>query len=110
MVMIYPPRFMDQVKSIILDNLNDDTFSIQELSEQLLLSQSQVYRKIKTQTGLTPSLYIRTIRLDKAHELIIDSDELLSTIAYQVGFTSLAYFSRCFSKAYGYSPSSLRKE
>ncbi len=108
--MIYPPKFIDQVRAIVLDNLSNDAFSIQELSEQVLLSQSQVYRKIKTQTGLTPSLYIRKIRLDKAHELIVHSEELLSDIAYQVGFTSLAYFSRCFAKEFGYAPSSLRNK
>jgi len=110
MTMIYPPRFMDKVKSIILEHLSKDAFNIQELSDALALSQSQVYRKIKSKTDLTPSLYIRKIRLEKAHDLIAHSDEHLSIIAYHVGFSSLAYFSRCFSKEYGYAPSSLRKE
>lgn len=107
--MIYPSKFMEQVKQLILAHLHDETFGVQALSAALALSHSQVYRKIKSKTDLTPSLFIRKVRLEKAHELIEESDELIATIAYQVGFKSLAYFSRCFTKQYGYSPSSLRK-
>lgn len=105
-----PPRFIERVTQIIEDNIYDESFGTNELSDALSLSTSQVYRKIKRATNLSTSLFIRKVRLEKAHELLEFSDLLVSDIAFRTGFTSLAYFSRSFTKAYGYTPSDVRKK
>jgi len=106
--MQYPSPFLDQVNNVIRDNINNDSFCQEDLSNALCLSISQVYRKIKQQTGMTPSVYIRKKRLEQAYSLIIDTELLIYEITFLVGFGSLSYFSRCFSEHYGYPPSKLR--
>lgn len=100
--------FIGRVENIIIKNLDNEQFCIADLPANLLLSSSQIYRKIKKQTGYSPSVYIRNIRLTYARELILRSDLSLSEISYQVGFNGLSYFSRCFSKQYGVAPSHFR--
>lgn len=104
----YPPTFLDKVNAIIVKNLPNENFSVEALSRYLLLSQSQVYRKIKHKTGLTPSSYIRTVRLKYAKQMIEASDLRISEIADAVGFSCLSYFSSSFNQEFGYPPSHLR--
>jgi len=103
-----PSSLLDRLDSAIEQNLDNETFTIADLQPILLLSNSQIYRKIKQQTGCSPSVYIRRKRLTYAYELILHSDLSLSEISYKVGFNGLSYFSRSFSKKYGYPPSKLR--
>ena len=91
-------NFMEKLDQLIITNLSNEAFCIADLERHLLLSSSQIYRKIKEQTGHSPSVYIRNQRLKYAEELMLQSDLSLSEIAYRVGFNGLSYFSRCFSK------------
>jgi len=100
--------FLVQLDQIIIDNLSNVDFSIHQLKQEFFLCDSQIYRKIKQKSGHSPSVYIRNIRLQYAHELIQQSDLTLSQIAHTVGFSGLPYFSRCFSGYYGYPPSAVR--
>lgn len=100
--------FMTKVDDLILENMENDKFSVDELGKLLFLSSSQTYKKIKSKTGQNPSEYIRNKRLEKAHQLILTTDLSLSIIAWNVGFNGLSYFSRTFHSYYGYNPSSLR--
>lgn len=103
------PTFLEKLDTIIFNNLKNEDFSIEELSQLLCLSSSQVYRKIKQQTDLSPSCYIRRKRLEQAYYLINESDLSFSEISLLVGFNHLSYFSRCFSEQYGNTPSSFRR-
>ncbi|MEN8249056.1 MAG: ATP-binding protein, partial [Bacteroidota bacterium] len=89
---------------IVEENLNDDQFSIDMLGKELGLSRTNLYRKLKSLTGLSPSDYIRQIRLKKAADLIKTSDLPISSIAYDVGFKSPANFSTAFKAFHGMSP------
>lgn len=102
-----PPTFLDQVDSLIQENIGED-LSTEQLADLICLSSSQVYRKIKQKTGYSPSVYIRNKRLEEGIFLIRHSDLTLSQIAYSVGFSCLSYFSSSFSAYYGYPPSELR--
>ena len=104
-----PPTFIQRVDELILSNIAHPNLLL-VLSEQLKLSKSQVYRKIKKRTGLSPSLYIRQIRLTIAHDWLQTTDASISEIAKQLGFREVAYFSRCFSKCYGVPPSRIRMQ
>jgi len=103
-----PLNFMEKVDRLVANNLSNEAFSIADLERHLLLSSSQIYRKIKEQTGYSPSVYIRNIRLQYARDIMLRSDLSLSEIAYKVGFNGLSYFSRCFSNYYGMAPSKFR--
>lgn len=101
-------QFMNKVDEVILEHMNEETFCIADLQQELLMSSSQIYRKIKQKTGHSPSVYIRNTRLNYAYQLVRQSDLSFSEIAFRVGFNSLAYFSRCFTNYYGAPPSGFR--
>ncbi len=101
-------HFINKVDQVILQNMDKQTFCMADLQKELFMSSSQIYRKIKQETGHSPSVYIRNMRLNYAYQLVRQSDLSFSEIAFRVGFNSLAYFSRCFAKYYGTPPSSFR--
>lgn len=100
--------FMLSVVDIIKKKLSDEDFKVQVLADALHLSRVQVFRKIKALTGQTPTLFIRQVRLQTARQLLLQSDQTIAEIAFQVGFKDPAYFTRVFTEVYGTPPSSLR--
>jgi AraC-like DNA-binding protein len=90
--------------------LQDEEFSIEDLGEALYLSRSQLHRKIKALTGKSTTLFIRSIRLQKARVLLESTDLSISEIAYRVGFKSPTYFSQIFKKEVGSSPVQFREK
>ena len=100
--------FIAKVENVVLAHLEDEDFSINDLASELHLSRSQVHRKIKALTGMSTSIYIRHIRLQKAKELLKSSELSISEIAYQVGFKTPVYFSQVFKKTFGESPNATR--
>ena len=105
-----PPRFMERVDAIIATHLSNENFSIDDLCRLLLLSYSHAYRKIKEETRLTPSMYLRQKRLAYACQLMEKTNLNLTEIAYRSGFSALPYFSQSFSENYGFPPSQYRKQ
>ncbi|MEM6316289.1 MAG: AraC family transcriptional regulator [Bacteroidota bacterium] len=92
----------------VLENIAFDTeFSIPELCKMLALSRTSLHRKITQSAGQSISLYVREFRLRKAYELLQSGELSVSDVAYEVGFSDLAYFSKCFKKVYGVAPSRL---
>ena len=102
-------RFIQKVRLAIEENINDDTFGIPQLCYTILISRSQLHNKIKAATGVSTSIYIRSIRIEKAKELLENTDLNVSEVAYQVGYKDPSYFSRLYSEAYNISPSKVRK-
>ena len=96
--------FIDEVRSIVISNLSDETFGVRELASSLNLSSSQTLRKVKAATGKSVSQYIRELRLDKAAKLLNNTDFSAAEIAYKVGFNSASYFNKTFSKYFGVTP------
>ena len=101
--------FVGKIEKIILSHLQDEDFSIHELTSELYLSRSQVYRKIKALNGMSTAVYIRHVRLQKAKELLFSTELSISEIAYQVSFTTPVYFSQVFKKTFNESPNTMRK-
>jgi YesN/AraC family two-component response regulator len=101
--------FIEKTEIIVLSHLEDEAFSIHEMARELHLSRSQVHRKIKARTGMSPAIYIRHIRLQKAKELLASTQLSISEIAYQVGFKTPVYFSQVFKKTFGESPNATRQ-
>ncbi len=97
--------FLNQITGLLEKNLDNSDFDIDSFCRNLGVSSSYLYRKIKNITGLSPNEFIRTYRLRKAAVLFRESKMNVSEIAYHVGFNDPLYFSKCFKKQFGISPS-----
>ena len=102
-------KFITNVLAQIEEHMGDEDFSIEELSVQAGYSTMHVYRKIKSLTGQTPSQFVRTIRLKRAAELLSRKSDNISQIAYQVGFSNISYFNKCFKDQFEMTPGDFLK-
>lgn len=97
-------EFLKQLNGIILSNLHNPEFSMEDMAEILNMSRSNFYRKIKGVLDLTPNEYLRIERLKRAAQLLRDGENRVTEICYMVGFNSPSYFSKCFLKQFGVLP------
>jgi signal transduction histidine kinase/ligand-binding sensor domain-containing protein/DNA-binding response OmpR family regulator len=98
-------KFLQKVFTIIEENISNTSFNVEALAEKLAVHRVLLHKKIVSLTGEAPVEFIRRIRLKKAAELIEKKFGNITEIAYEVGFTNPAYFSECFKKQFGVSPS-----
>jgi TolB-like protein/AraC-like DNA-binding protein len=103
-------KLLDNALRIISDHLSDESFGIEELRQGLGLSRSQLHRRLQKITGLSTSLFIRSVRLKKAYELLKEGDLSVSEVAYRTGFSSPSYFNKCFHELYGFPPGDIHKQ
>ena len=103
-------RFMKKVMEIIHKNIENPTYSIDQFSEEIGMSRVQVYRKIKSVTGMSPSKLILDIRLKQAVDLLKHTDLTVTEISYRCGFNEISYFGKCFKTEYGMPPSEFIKK
>lgn len=96
--------FLEEARDIILKNLSNEQFGVSELADAMNMSRSNLLRKIKKQTDLSASQFIRNVRLEEAMVLLKENDTTVSEVSYQVGFGSTSYFIKCFREQYGFSP------
>ena len=101
--------FIKQAESIILENLANEQFGVSELAEAMHMSRSNLLRKIKKQTQLSASQFIRQVRLQESMTLLKETSSTVSEVSYQVGFGSASYFIKCFREQYGYPPGEVGK-
>jgi len=103
-------KFLQKIIKIIHDEISNHSFgSSLHLSRKMHLSESQIYRKLKAITGKSTAVFIRSVRLQKAKEMILTTDKTISEIAYEVGFNDPSWFSRAFKEEFGFAPSELAK-
>ncbi len=101
--------FLQQIQDTLVAHIDEQDFGIPELCAALGMSRTQLHRKIKALTGKSTSIYLRSLRLAKARELLENSDLNVSEVSYEVGFRSPTYFSQAFSEEYGVPPSAVKK-
>jgi len=101
--------FIKNVLKYINENISEPELSVEELASKVFLSRSQLYRKIKTLTGVSVNEFIRNVRLEKAKELIELGNDNITEISYKVGFSSPSYFTKCYKDKYGYLPTHNKK-
>ncbi len=101
-------EFYSRFVALVQERISDPDMQISEIASQMGLGQSQFTRKIKALTNYTPVELIRRMRLQKAKTMLLSSEKTVSEIAYAVGFTSLAYFSKCYKEEFGISPTDSR--
>ncbi len=102
---IFEDGFILKLKKIIEENLANPDFNVQDICKEVNMSRSQLYRKLHALTGKTIVPYLRSMRMHRAKEMIIDTDMNISEVAYAVGFNDPSYFTRVYSKEFGYTPS-----
>jgi len=103
-------RFLNQLETILENHLNETTFSVTKLSQAMEISGATLRRKTQQYTGLSPNLYIRKFRLEKATELLENDTGTVSEIAGAVGFSTPSYFAKCFQEQFGMLPSLYRSK
>lgn len=102
-------EFIAKVLKYINENIQDSQLGVEFLAEELFLSRSQLYRKIKALTGQTANEFIRKIRLLKSKELIENGYDSIGEIGFKVGFSSPSYFTKCFKAEFGVLPTELER-
>ena len=101
-------EFMDKVMASIREHLSDPSFSIAVFCQDLAMSRTAVFNKLKTLTGQGPNDFIRIVRLNKAMELLRSKEHNIAEVSDMVGFSDPKYFSVCFKKQFGQSPSKIQ--
>ncbi len=99
--------FLQRINTILSTKLEDNTFTVEEFAKLMALSRSQLFRKTKSLTNMSPNQYILHFRLLAAKELLEsqDIDLNISDVCYSVGFMSKSHFTRSFRKQFGMLPS-----
>ncbi|WP_143569748.1 alpha/beta fold hydrolase [Tenacibaculum agarivorans] len=100
--------FLENVLKIINQHLEDDFFTVEKLCKKIGISERQLQRKVKETTKKSPTQLITSLRLKKAKEVLMDSDYTVAEVAFQFGFSSPSYFTRCFKKEFGIRPTSIQ--
>ena len=98
------------ITQTVYDNIDNENLSMDFISTEIAISKMQLYRKIKEVTGMTPTEYIRSIRLNHAEKLLKTTNKTVQEIMYQSGFNNKAYFYKEFSKKYHLTPKEYRKQ
>ncbi len=102
-------KFLNKAVELIKQKISDTDLGVETLGNEIGMSRGHLYRKLKGLVGQTPSEFIRTIRLKQAAHLLTNEDIPVSEVGYLVGFTSPSYFSSCFNKQYGLTPTQYRE-
>lgn len=102
--------FIQKTLNFIHENINESDLSVEVLASKVFLSRSQLYRKIKTLTGVSVNEFIRNVRLEKAREMIQLGNSNINEISYKVGFASPSYFTKCYKTKYGHLPTQEDKD
>ncbi|RKD90313.1 hybrid sensor histidine kinase/response regulator transcription factor [Mangrovibacterium diazotrophicum] len=103
-------EFMEELVKYIIDHMEDPEFSVEELGKQVNLSKTTFFNKLKSLTGSSPIEFIREIRLSQAAKILAEENVLVKEACYQVGFSDLKYFGKCFKAKYNLTPAEYRKK
>jgi len=101
--------FINKFRNIIEEKLIDSDLNVDEIGKSLGLSRVQLYRKIKSLTNYAPNELVRIIRLKAAEQLILKTEKSISEIAYETGFSSPSYFTKCFKEYFNENPTDYMK-
>lgn len=102
-------QFLNKVNEVLTSHLAVEHPPMEKLCREIGMSRSQIHRKLVALTGMSLSLYMRQLRLNRAMDLLRSNAATVSEIAFQVGFGSVPYFSKCFREQFGMLPSHIRK-
>lgn len=102
-------HLIEQLRSAVDQNLQNEQFGVEELAESVNMSRSNLHRKLQEASSQSVSQFIREYRLEKALEILKNEDVTVSEVSSRVGFGSSSYFSKTFTEVYGYPPIEAKK-
>ena len=100
--------FAEQLNEAIRNHMSDPNLKMDDLGEKVGISRVQLYRRVKAMTGLSPVELLRQMRLQRGYALLTSTTKTVNEIAYEVGFGTPGYFSKCFKQQYGKYPMDVR--
>ncbi|MBC8401643.1 MAG: response regulator [Candidatus Marinimicrobia bacterium] len=103
-------EFLQNAMKAVNRHLEEPEFGVAELSKELFTSRQHLYRKLQALLGLTGQEFIRSIRLKRAARMLRSHTDQITQIAYKTGFNNPSYFTECFRKEFGQTPSSYEKQ
>lgn len=107
LISVEDQEWLKQLEQISIDNIGDYGFGIERLSDQIALSQRQLFRKVRQLTGMTPKKYIQELRFQKARQLLENKTySSVKAVVYAIGMKDVKYFSQKFKERFGKLPSS----
>jgi AraC-like DNA-binding protein len=101
--------FIRELNKVMKRNYPDPEFNVEQLAKKLHISPSSLYRKIRTYYGVTPCKFICSYRLERAAQVLKKNNAPVIDVAYDVGFSSRPYFTKCFKKKFQQLPSHFSK-
>ena len=102
-------KFMLGVIAVVKENIMKTDFSVEELGKLMGMSRASFFNKLKGISGMSPVEFIRDIRMNKAAELLKKEDLLIKEISFEVGFSDLKYFGKCFKAKFNFTPAEYRR-
>jgi signal transduction histidine kinase/CheY-like chemotaxis protein/AraC-like DNA-binding protein len=99
--------YTQKLFALIFKDLDNPELTVEGLADQMATNRSHFQRKIKSLTGFSPSELIKSVRLEKAKELLLTKTGNITEVAYQCGFSSQSYFTKCFTQHFGVSPTQM---
>ncbi|MDP4276266.1 MAG: ATP-binding protein [Bacteroidota bacterium] len=103
-------KLVQKALDCVEKNMDNPEYSVEELSEEIGMNRTQLYRKLQSIVGMTPSDFIRSIRLKRAAQLLEKSQFNVAEVADMVGFNTQKYFSKYFKEMFGVKPSQYGRE
>ena len=101
--------FMQKINALIKVNLEDENFDTIALCKAMSISRTQLFRRVKSLIKEAPANHIKSMRLQKAKELLESTDCTVSQVAFKTGFQTISHFTKVFKKQYGVVPSAYRQ-
>ncbi len=102
-------EFLLNMQAIIEENISNADFNVAMLAQQMGVSRSSLFAKVKGITDATPNEMLQVVRLRKAAELLLEADMRVNEVCYKVGFNNPSYFTKCFQKQFGVTPTEYAK-
>ena len=102
--------FYNRFLEVFEKEMGNPDINVESLASSLGYERTQLYRKLKAITNYSPVELMRNLRLKKAKKLLITTEKSISEISYEVGFSTPAYFTKCFREQYGKTPSEIREK
>lgn len=104
-----PSDFVQKITAIVKENISNTEIDVDFLSAEMALGRTNLFAKVKEETGMTPGKFILSVRMDAAVRMLEEnSEDSIAEIAYSTGFNSPNYFTRAFKNTYGMTPSEYR--
>lgn len=100
--------FLRRLNALISKKMGDSSFNVDNMADEMNMSRVQLYRKVKALCNYTPVEVLKIMRLRAAERLLVSTEKSISEVAYEVGFTSPSYFTKCYKAYYGKNPTDNR--